>query len=70
MFEPIDTQRLLLRPTRPSDAQSFFERRNDPDVAQHQDWDVPYPLEQDEASMAALAELKVPPVDELSLIHI
>ena len=64
MFEPIDTQRLLLRPTRLSDAQSFFERRNDPDVAQHQDWDVPYPLEQAEAAMAALGGIDDPPIDE------
>ena len=64
MFTPITTERLLLRPTRPSDAHAFFERRNDPEVAELQDWDVPYPLERAEASMAELAEMTALPIDD------
>lgn len=70
MFEPIRTQRLVLRWTKPSDAQAFFERRNDPAVAEYQDWELPYPLERAEASMAALAEIDTPPNDEWCVLTV
>ncbi len=64
MFTPITTERLLLRPTRRADAQAFYERRNDPEVAELQDWDVPFPLERAEAAMAELDGLTSLPIDD------
>jgi len=38
----IHTARLLLRPFRASDLESFLAYRNDPQVARYQGWSVPY----------------------------
>jgi len=45
MFNPIRTERLLIRPFRTDDAVGLAQRRNDPEVARYQDWSVPYPLD-------------------------
>jgi len=42
VFEPIRTERLLLRPFRAADAKALAERRNDPVVAEFQDWPMPF----------------------------
>ena len=44
-FEPLRTERLLLRPMRTDDAVAMAARRSDPDVARYQNWTTPYPLE-------------------------
>jgi len=44
-FEPIETERLLIRPVEPGDVESLHARRNDPSSAQFQSWTTPYPLE-------------------------
>ena len=44
-FEPLRTERLLLRPMRIDDAVAMAARRSDPDVARYQNWTTPYPLE-------------------------
>jgi len=41
----LETDRLRIRQFRDSDLESFFNYRNDPDVARYQGWDVPYPHE-------------------------
>ena len=46
------TDRLLLRPARPSDAAHLADRRSDPEVARHQTWIPPYPLDRAEALIA------------------
>lgn len=38
-FEPLVTERLLLRRSRPEDAETISEYRSDPDVHVHQGWD-------------------------------
>ncbi len=63
VFEPITTERLLLRPTRLSDTQAWYERRNDPEVAELQDWALPYPLERAEARLVELSEMTGPVLD-------
>ena len=45
IFEPLRTERLLLRPMRTDDAVSIAARRSDLDVARYQNWTTPYPLE-------------------------
>jgi RimJ/RimL family protein N-acetyltransferase len=60
MFEPLHTKRLLLRPVRGSDADALFERRNDPAVAELQDWETPYPRGIAESAIAELAEMPGP----------
>ena len=46
VFEPIRTERLLLRGVRDSDTEPLWRRRNDPRVAELQAWPLPYTLEQ------------------------
>ena len=39
----LETPRLILRSFQDSDLETFLAYRNDPQVAQYQSWDVPYP---------------------------
>lgn len=41
----LETPRLILRPFRESDLDTFLAYRNDPEVAKYQGWDIPYPRE-------------------------
>lgn len=59
-FEPIRTERLILRPPLPSDAEAAYERRSLPEVARYQDWLMPYTRERAEASMAKVAAMDGP----------
>ncbi len=49
---PMRTERLLLRMMRPADAETHAAYRNDPEIAKHQQWDLPYPVEKARASLA------------------
>jgi len=44
-FEPLLTERLIIRAPVPGDLEAFDARRNDPQVARYQDWEIPYPVE-------------------------
>jgi aminoglycoside 6'-N-acetyltransferase len=59
-FEPIRTERLILRPSRLSDATAAYERRSLPEVARYQDWEMPYTLERAEQRMADLVAMDGP----------
>lgn len=52
MFEPIRTERLVLRAAEESDAEALWRRRGDPKVAEYQNWEVPYPREDAERLVA------------------
>jgi RimJ/RimL family protein N-acetyltransferase len=41
-FPPLHTGRLVVRPLRPDDVPTVVAYRNDPAVARHQDWDLPF----------------------------
>ena len=41
----LESERLILRPFRDSDLETFLAYRNDSEVARYQSWDVPYPRE-------------------------
>ena len=41
----LETDRLRIRQFQDSDLESFWNYRNDPEVARYQGWDVPYPRE-------------------------
>ncbi len=62
-FQAIQTERLILRQPRFSDAQAAFERCNLPEVARYQDWEMPYTLERAELRMTEL-EAMDGPVDD------
>ncbi|MGH8911143.1 MAG: GNAT family N-acetyltransferase [Acidimicrobiia bacterium] len=64
MFEPIPTKRLLIRPFTCDDLDGFLERRNDPEVARYQDWELPYPRERGERLVADLLEMDGPENEE------
>lgn len=59
-FEPLRTDRLLLRPMRSSDAEPLAVRRNDPEVARYQGWTIPYPRERADALIAEVTALDGP----------
>ena len=60
MFSPIRTERLLIRPFQEGDLAAYFDRRNDPDVARYQDWELPYPMERAEKVVSAVAAMDGP----------
>ncbi len=64
MFVPIRTQRLLIRHFRPGDIAGLLARRNDPVVAEYQNWELPYSIEQAEKSVAELVEMDGPKNEE------
>ncbi len=59
-FEPIRTERLILRPSRVSDAEAAYQRRRLPEVARYQDWEMPYTLERAERRMAQVVAMGGP----------
>ena len=63
-FEPIRTERLILRPPRRSDAEAAYQRRSLPEVSRYQDWEMPYTRERAEKSMARTATMDGPVVGE------
>ncbi|MGI8517885.1 MAG: GNAT family N-acetyltransferase [Acidimicrobiia bacterium] len=64
MFTPIRTRRLLIRPFEPTDAAGSAARRNDPEVAKYQDWELPYTLERAEKRISELVAMTGPEKDQ------
>ncbi len=62
-FEPIRTERLILRPVVAGDVDAAYERRSLPEVARYQDWEMPYTRERAEESIAKLLEMDGPAND-------
>ena len=60
MFPVLHTPRLVIRPVRPDDVDPLFERRNDPQVAELQAWDTPYPRERAESIVAEVLAMDGP----------
>lgn len=63
MLPVLHTPRLVIRPVRPDDLDPLFERRNDPQVAELQAWDTPYPRERAESIVSDVLALEGQPVD-------
>lgn len=59
-FAPIRTDRLILRATTLDDAEAAYQRRNRPDVARYQDWELPYTREQAEQRAAEVVAMDGP----------
>src|SRR5690606_39087086 len=59
-FEPIRTERLILRRPEPGDVDAAFARRNLAEVARYQDWELPYTREQAERSNAKAVAMDGP----------
>ena len=64
MFNPIRTGRLLIRPFVADDAPGLAARRNDPEVARLQTWELPYPLERAEKLVSGLVAMEGPTNEE------
>ena len=60
MFQPIRTERLLIRPFQTEDIAAFVARRNDPEVAKYQDWALPFTQEQAEQIVGELVAMEGP----------
>ncbi|MFM7251693.1 MAG: GNAT family N-acetyltransferase [Ilumatobacteraceae bacterium] len=54
---PLTTERLRLRVVRPSDTAALLELRNQPEVAEYQDWPLPYTEADAERLMASCGQL-------------
>jgi RimJ/RimL family protein N-acetyltransferase len=59
-FETIQTERLMLRPSQLSDTEAAYIRRNLPEVARYQDWELPYTMERTETVMKKLVAMDGP----------
>ncbi len=59
-FEPIRTERLVLRQSQMSDAEAAYERRNLPEVAKYQDWELPNPMDRTLETLAKLEAMDGP----------
>lgn len=60
VFEPLITERLLVRPVEVGDVDALHERRNEPAVARLQAWTVPYPRQRAESVIADAAAVDEP----------
>ena len=69
-FEPIRTERLLLRPMRLDDIDAVHARRNHPDVARYQTWTLPYPRERAERMVAEVVAMDGPTNDDSWMLTI
>lgn len=64
MFTPLRTERLVVRQPTLDDVENLHVRRNDPEVARLQDWEMPYPMEKAEALVKSVIEMGEPANDE------
>ena len=65
---PIRTERLDIRMMRPSDSESLTAYRNDPAIARHQSWQLPYTHTQASEMLAGQAHLDdLPPTGRVQL---
>lgn len=62
-FDPIHTERLVLRPPEPDDVDTVWENRNDPEVAALEAWALPFPRERAEAMVMGSIEMGGPEPD-------
>lgn len=62
-FEPLRTERLVIRPVRSSDAEALAERRSDPAVAEFQNWSGAYSLDRARALIGEILADDEPPDD-------
>ena len=63
MFEPLRTERLLLRAFRAEDVAGLVARRNHPDVARYQDWKTPFGADRAEALVEEVIAMGEPQHD-------
>ncbi len=63
-FEPIRTQRLVIRAFEVSDTDELLARRNDPAVSLYQDWTVPFPMSRAKSLVESIVAMDGPENDE------
>jgi RimJ/RimL family protein N-acetyltransferase len=66
----LETDRLLLRPFTPGDAEDLAAYRSDPDIARYQGWDSPYPVDRARDLIRSLPRPELPLPGEWSQIAI
>lgn len=64
MFVPIRTRRLLIRQVEISDADELWRRRNEPEVARFQNWELPFPKERATEIVAGTVAMDGPADEE------
>ena len=63
-FTPLHTVRLIVRAARSDDVDNLYARRNDPEVAELQDWEYPYPMEKAVSLISSAVEMGRPRNEE------
>ena len=63
-FTPLETDRLVIRLPVLDDIASLHARRNHPEVAELQDWEYPYPLEEAKSLVESVIEVGAPTNEE------
>ena len=56
-FSELETDGLIVRRFRPEDTEAFSAYRNDPDVARHQGWEIPYSAQEANDFISELSHL-------------
>lgn len=64
VFRPLTTERLIIRQAQVEDARALCERRNDPLVAENQNWTLPYPIEAATGLVTASSQMDGPANDD------
>lgn len=64
MFENLESERLVIRAFAMDDAPGLETRRNEPEVAQYQNWQLPFGAEQSNRLVASLVEMDGPTNDD------
>lgn len=64
LFPPLHTERLIIRLPEPGDIEPLHARRNHPEVAELQDWELPYPMEKAERLVESVIAAGEPTNDE------
>lgn len=64
VFPGLTTERLAIRAMGPDDAESLWQRRNDPATAEFQSWTLPFPRERVVSMCAAFDEVDGPQSDD------
>ena len=69
-FQPTRTERLLLRRMRLTDAPGLAQRRSTPEVAEYQNWAVPFPVSRAEELITSIVDLDGPEDEDWYMIAV
>lgn len=69
-FDPIHTERLVIRHPAMTDLDALVARRSEPDVARFQSWSAPYPRNKAEELLSSAVAMSGPEVGQWSMVTV